>query len=450
MILTKALMAWIEKHCGVAAGSSDEKYIAALKDAADSGKLTHPQLKELQTLLDDAEKAAGKVSAKDVFGGRIRVRSASERYSSTKSVGRHARTGQTVHAFGKSVETASELEAAQCGAMLKHVAYKAGVSNAALSEHEKELLSELAESEWNTSDGQKSFIGAKAILDDVTSGGLESTPVVFDSNLITFPLLSGELFPLVDLQDVPRGRRIEGASVGNPSVQWGTSEGTEADLFDTSGLIEGIDTNIFNVTCAVEVGLDFLSDSPANVGSVLTSNIGMRLATELDKAIAKGDGVTQPQGLSLAAGTITCNSVSGSGGPLKVSDFESLMFSVPKQYRNAGFRPAFISNDTTYSRARGISVSPTDQRRIFGTDNEQSYTLLGQRYAVNNDLPNNVIMFACLAKYRMYRRMGMTVRFEVGGKELSRKNLGLLIVRARFGGRLIDPNACSKMTDAQA
>lgn len=449
MLLTPALKTWMQKNLSVAPSANDDAYVNMLKTAVDSGELTQKQILELQKLLDDADKSSGKVSGKDVFGS-IRVRSASERYSSQKSAGVHSKTGKPVHAFGKSVETPSELEAAQAGAMLKHVAYKAGVSNAALNEHEKELLSELSESEWNTSDGQKSFTGAKTLLDDVTSGGLEATPAVFDANLITFPLLSGELFPLVDLQDVPRGRRIEGASIGNPSVQWGTSEGTEADLFDTADLIAGIDTNIFNVTCAVEVGLDFLSDSPANVGSTLTSNIGQRLAAELDRIIAKGDGVTQPQGLTLASGTITCNSVSGSGGPLKVSDFESLMFSVPKQYRNAGFRPAFISNDTTYSRARGIAVGASDQRRIFGTDNEQSYTLLGQRYAVNNDLPNNLIMFACLAKYRIYRRLGMTVKFETGGKELSRRNVGLLIVRARFGGRLIDGNACSKMTDAQS
>lgn len=68
----------------------------------------------------------------------------------------------------------------------------------------------------------------------------------------------------------------------------------------------------------------------------------------------------------------------------------------------------------------------------------------------DGDLSAMLLWLSALSKFRMYRRLGMTVKFETGGKELSRKNLGLLIVRARFGGRLVDSNSTSKMTDAQS
>ena len=47
------------------------------------------------------------------------------------------------------------------------------------------------------------------ILDDATSGGTYVIPTFFDSMLITYPLLSGELFPYVTVVDMPKGKDIE-------------------------------------------------------------------------------------------------------------------------------------------------------------------------------------------------------------------------------------------------
>ena len=74
----------------------------------------------------------------------------------------------------------------------------------------------------------------KALIDDSTSGGLEVVPVELDSDIITFPLLHGELFPMVDLKAVPRGRRIEGASIGTPTMSWGGGDDQSISLFNTA------------------------------------------------------------------------------------------------------------------------------------------------------------------------------------------------------------------------
>ena len=41
-------------------------------------------------------------------------------------------------------------------------------------------------------------------------------------------------------------------------------------------------------------------------------------------------------------------------------------------------------------------------------------------------MANTRLVSGCLRKYRMYRRLGVSVKFETGGSYLSRRNLGLL------------------------
>ena len=44
------------------------------------------------------------------------------------------------------------------------------------------------------------------------------------------------------------------------------------------------------------------------------------------------------------------------------------------------------------------------------------------------------------------RRLGIQFKRETGGKELTRKNLELIVARMRIGGRLLLGGACAKMT----
>lgn len=61
-------------------------------------------------------------------------------------------------------------------------------------------------------------VRVKAVLDDSSLGGLEIAPVVIDQNIVTFPLLSGQLYPFVDVVHIPRGRRCRGR-VGNGGLR---------------------------------------------------------------------------------------------------------------------------------------------------------------------------------------------------------------------------------------
>jgi len=80
---------------------------------------------------------------------------------------------------------------------------------------------------------------------------------------------------------------------------------------------------------------------------------------------------------------------------------------------------------------------------------EQSYTLLGYPYKIQNDMNNNNIIFGCMRKYRMYQRLGNEVVVERGGRQLALTNLTLIVIRSRFGGQPVDANAFAQTTNAQ-
>jgi HK97 family phage major capsid protein len=291
----------------------------------------------------------------------------------------------------------------------------------------------------------------KAVLDDSVSGGLEAVPIEFDDLAILTPLLNGELYPLVTVRNVTR-RRIEGFSIANPTVGWSAAEGTEIPLFDTDGFIAAFDTTIYPCTGSIEMGLDFEADSPVNVGDIIVQRYGEVFRQELDNVIATGDGTTQPLGIFNTSGAGAIPASTATTGPLEVADFENLLFGVAKEYRSeAGrARAIFLSNETSYSRARAIPVdSSADQRRIFGMD-EESYELLGHPYKINETITNPKIGFVCMNRYRMYRRAGFEVRVVTEDKELARRNQRLILVRARFGGQMEQSAAFASIDDAQS
>ena len=432
-------------------------YLEAAMEALEAGQLTPEKFAELQ--YGEGSDVSKRLTPSKVFGGgdSIRVKKPSERYSATKSVAKHAKTGLPVtDERGKPVETTSELEKFQAGCWLKYTAAKAGLP-VQMHEHEREAVEEIfAEKTFCGKIGGVDETGiagsrVKALISDSTSGGVELNPEFFDSAVITFPLLHSELLPRIDLRDIPRGASVETASIANPTMIWGSSyDGTTQTPFDTASLVAEIAASVKPVTCAVEVGRDFLSDAAADVGRILVQNIGQRLMAELDRVIIKGNGTTEPQGIFNASGlTDIGNPAGGAGAAPQVGDLEELMFSVPKQYRNPRMRCAFLGNDITYSRIRGIAVGASDARRVFGMDH-QSYSVLQYPFLINNDLGNAYCGFGALACYRLWRRLAQEVRWTMEGKELALKNLALLTVRGRYAGKVTDGTAFAFTDNAQA
>lgn len=393
---------------------------------------------------------------------RIRVKSPIEGYSTTKGALRHfkgAMAGQQATYMGRPLDESSQADLAVAGAYWKWCVSKAVAPGTALprgvklTDHDKQLVEyALHEMPWTGQVGNGAVevnarkltsFEVKALLDDSTSGGLEAAPIVFDDRVITTPLLTGELFPLVDVTPLSRGRRVEGFSISNPSFTSNIAEGTEIPVYDTSSFIAAFDNTIYTAVGAMEIGYDFEDDTPNNIGAIVTELYGRKAQEWLDEQIAWGDGTNEPQGIFNAGLTDIGNPAAGAGGAAAVDDYEALLFALGKQYRprSQAARTVFVGSDVTYKRARGIQVGASDERRVFGMD-EESYMLLGHSFrvptcpSISATVANANTAFVNMGYYRLYRRLGLTMRIETGGRELALKNLMLMVLRMRWGGKM--------------
>ena len=288
---------------------------------------------------------------------------------------------------------------------------------------------------WFNGEKLTSDLHKKALLDDTLSGGVEAVPYEYDDAVIVTPLLNGQIFPFVQMVNVGR-RRMHGMQIANPTLTWGTAEGSQIPLFNTDSLIAAFDTTIFPVSAGIEIGMDFEADSPIGVAEILMGRFGQAFLQEMDNVLVTGSGINRPLGMLNTAG-VSVVTGTGAGNVPAVADYEGMYFGIKKPFRDIPTPNfAFISTETNYARARGIQVATTDQRRVFGTDNYDSYSLIGKRNAINESLPNTIGLGVCMSYYRLYRRQGYEVRVVTEDAELARKNQRLIIVRARFGGQM--------------
>ena len=404
----------------------------------------------------------------------VRVKGAHEQYATTKSAAvypptqkggkAHPLAGKPMVDFsehGRTIDTPSELDKAVASAyaklMIGAARYKSrSIAFAHMPQHDKELLLFAAQQmKWGgASDGGETADivnrsltprEQKALIDDSVggaSGGLEAAPIVFDDMVIQAPLLSGELYPLVNVVPLDRGRRVEGVSTGKVTGAWGGIDDTAITLFNTASYVSAFDTTVFRWEGAIKIGLDFMSETPVDFGAHITAQYGERLLEDLDDVIAAGNGTTQPEGVMTKSGTTSV----AWGGATSIGNYESLRFGVTKaEHRpNVAASAVFCGTETSYQRARAIPVGASDARRIFGLD-YSSYMLMERPYKINSTLTNSQVFYAIMGRYRMYRRRGLTFRTSTEGDTLIRANEMLITATARFGGQL-ERGACAAVT----
>ncbi len=412
-------------------------------------------------------------------GGEVRVKGAHEQYADTKSAAvypderrlkcAHEFAGQRVfeQGFGGPVrylDLPSDLDKACAGVWAKRELLRSdrsGQLRGTMTDHDKQLLLYMAHEknfggnitlqsdyECEVINRRLTQFEIKTLLDDATSGGLEIAPIVFDDQIILTPLLFGELFPKVSVTNLPRGRRVEGASMLNMTLASGGADDSDIPLFSTTSLVSAFDTNMHAAVGAIEIGLDFLSDTPINIGSIVTTQYGQVLQAWLDEQIAIGDGSTEPEGIMNASGT---SSVSFGSVAATVGVYEQLFFGIAKAFKGntEKGRIAFCGTEVSYRRARAIPVGTADARRVFGPD-IGDYMFMLHPFALNEAMANTQQFYANLAHYRMYRRLGMTIKTETGGKDLSRRNKMLITARSRWGGQLELGGYAAVTTTAEA
>lgn len=411
----------------------------------------------------------------------IRIKKAVDQYDNTRksltfpevtAKGRaHPMAGRPVMDYnepgkGRLLDSSSERDKAIAGAFSKFLVNSAklrskSIAFTQLPQHDRELLLYAMENEkWGGSSDGGDYADIKdrrltpreqkALIDDATSGGIEAAPIVFDDMVIQTPLLNGELYPLVNTVPLDRGRRVEGVAVGTVTGSWGGVDDTAIDLFDTTSYVTAFDTTIFRWQGAIRVGLDFLSDTPIDFGQTLTAQYGERLLEDLDDVIATGNGTDRPEGVMIKGGTTSISF----GGTTTLGSYESLRFGVAKSEHKSmvASSAVFCGTETSYQRARAIPVGASDARRLGGgtatlggITNYADYSWMGIPFKINESMANSQLFYAILARYRMYRRRGLTMRTSTEGDTLLRRNAMLMIGVARYGGQL-ERGACAAVT----
>lgn len=448
----------------------DDDDIDAVKKGKTMSKASASSLEKLfvrmHALQDDDDTNASGERSFD-----IRVKSAAEAYDNTKSAlvfptsgrkgGIHPMAGRPVMDFsetgqGRQIYAASDLDKAIAGAFAKFQIVSSQRKSRTLGfmvlpQHDKELLGYcMANMNWggatdggdfaDIKDRRLTPFEQKALIDDAVSGGLEAAPIVFDNIVIQTPLLHGELYPLVNTIPLDRGRRIEGLATGTVTGSWGGVDDTAIDLFDTSAYVTAFDTTVHRWNGSIRIGLDFLSDTPIDFGQHVTTQYGERLLEDLDDVVAVGNGTTQPEGVMNKSGTTSV----AFGGTTSLGNYESLRFGVVKaEHRGTVANSAvFCGTEESYQRARALPVGASDARRLGGTgaiggvNDYGSYMWMGLPYKINESMANTQLFYAILARYRMYRRRGLTMRTSTEGDTLLRRNEMLVIAQARYGGQL--------------
>jgi len=444
--ITNALKGWLDANGYKPKSFGHTAYTLAAATAMADGvlggdnymKLTEDEETGMSKSPDPEQVFGGTKSA----GGSIRVKKPSERLNTKRWSATHEKTGKPVRFVDASgcereCERASEKDRALAGVYLKYSAQRAGLCR--LSDFEKELFSELCQDhDWASyagPDNEAKIYPAGTIkaslLDDSTSGGLEAAPIAFDDQVVEEALLKGELFPFVRTINIARGRRVEAAAVGTPSVVWGTSEGTGGTAFDFTGYVSAVNTSIFPVAAFLTIGRDALEDFAVDMANVLMGRLSERLASEYDDMVASGNGTTQPEGVINKSGATSV----AFGGTTSIGNYESLLFGVAKQYRAGKSNFLFCGTETSYQRARALPVGASDERRLFGMDHESYQLFAPRRYAINESLTNQQLFSGDMSRYRWYRRLGMRIEWSKEGDTLMRANSTLCVLRSRVGGQ---------------
>jgi HK97 family phage major capsid protein len=400
-----------------------------------------------------------KAAPEKVFGNgnsggtsRTRVKPAGDQYSDKRASAVHVKTGRIVFdEFGDEVTRPSQRSLALNGAVLKYAARRAGIETN-WSEHDQALFNQAVNDfEWASFSGEPDQCKIYApgmvkapLLDDSTSGGLEAAPIVFDQDFITTPLLTGELLPEVDLKPIARGRRIEGGSISTPTAVWGEGDASVGTIFDSTGQVAALDSTVYDLSCHVLVGRNFIADTPLNVGTILMQLIGERMLNELEKVIAVGTG-SQPSGIMGASGTTAVNF---SSAAVTIAKMLELLFAVPKELRGPGF--AFCSNEVSYRRLRAVQTGISGDTRLALGSEVESFVTFNRPHKICHHLANTQQFAGDLKAYRLYRRLGSQIEWTTQGENLQRRNEALCTVRQRWAGRATRGASFAVVSDSEA
>jgi HK97 family phage major capsid protein len=239
--------------------------------------------------------------------------------------------------------------------------------------------------------------------------------------------------PTIDDTAKSGAKRAEGAAL--------TDDGGEDAVFGQKSL----DAFVYD-TEFVRFSMELAQDSVFNMESLLGSLLGERLARIANRELTIGDGNGDPNGVVTAAAN---GKTAASATAITADEIIDLLHSVNAAYRRSP-KARFMFADTTLAAIRKLKDGQGNYLWQMGDVTAgQPGTLLGYRYAINDDIPaigagNKPILFGDFSKY-FVRKVGAPMIGVL--RERFWPDLGIAGL-IRFDGELGDAAAIKALTNA--
>lgn len=195
----------------------------------------------------------------------------------------------------------------------------------------------------------------------------------------------------------------------------------------------------------IPVSHKLLGSQVLDLEGFLAQLMGKRIGRRLAGKLATGTGSSQPQGITIGAGT---GVTAASATALAYTDITGLEAAVDPAYQAMG---KFVFNQTTLKAFKDLADSDGRPLWLPGLADRAPATLLGYEYVLDNSMPTAAtgtvpVVFGDISQFYVRQAGGMTVQRLVE-RYAEKLQVGFL-GHAMYDGRVMDSSAIKKLTMA--
>lgn len=237
------------------------------------------------------------------------------------------------------------------------------------------------------------------------------------------------------------------------TVSWGGETPASPTDQGSNLTVEQIDINVNEVWAYGLFSISILEDNAYGLSTLIPDIFQKSLAVATDAAIIAGTGSSQPYGLT-ETGVVTQITATTTGAVITYQDVINMFYQTPQQFRATG---AWLMNSSTLGAI--ASLVDTQNRPLFlpnygfigatpgGGTTWANGSLLGRPIIISENMPSLSVTAGTLplyygdfkAAYYMLDRVSPTIK--VNDQPAYKNGSYEFVLRARRGGRVVQPNA---------
>ena len=272
---------------------------------------------------------------------------------------------------------------------------------------------------------------------DGPSGGYLAPPGFREEIVADLPKTS-ELFPHVRAVPVRTDAGHVPSVLADIAVVWGGSDNSAFSEPETP--VGRVAWNLKRADLLVKLSRELVADAGASVVEFVTVLLREAIAESRDRMIAAGNGVTEPEGLTVAE-NIPALDISAA---LDYGVLVAVERMLPRRFRH---NARWLMNGDMLRKVR--TLADTMNRPLFLRDGAVDETLLGYPVSESEGLPTGALYFGDLSRYLWFDREEMGVESTSEGGSAFERHQVWVKVWERADGRLAVPEAFVKATGVQ-